>query len=1043
MNAEDTFEARAAALQDELAKRGYTRINKPVNIGRYVDADLITDCEIIARKDFFNMLYLEARSNWKRVAGGAARTQNGPCVVFTRYDASRTIVTILTNRLSPSPKPRHLVISSPSMLKKFLDMIRVAPNDTVETVDKKVTKAFDKLSAYEEALKEFASNLDEIINATKALIELRIKNTPKYAAEAKAMLQTCHDVVSDKMSIADIKDMLIQHVITYKIFKLVYDNTDFHTTNVVAKLLERLRAMLKIPDDVVNYKTLELIAESLTETDEQQEFLQNLYEVFYKKYDPEKTLKDGIVYTPKQAVGFMIRSVEILLKRHFGKGLSDDNVHILDPATGTGTFMVGILRAITPSKLNSKYTHELHANEIYILPYYIAALNIEHVYHELSGAKTDFPGICWTDTLDIKQGIEEFIDDDNAKRISRQRKQPIFVVIGNPPYSVAKNSVATWYPNLYQSIQNEWRSDNTNAKVNLDLYKVFLKWSSERIKKYGIVAFISNSSFINSAGDFKMRESICKKFDHIYVINLKGNTRLATWKEEGGKVFGGQARVGVCISFFIKTGENTNNLQYSEVQDYMNREEKLNWLETNDIGTVRTSKITPKQPKWDMCPSAPRTNWPSLIPLLSEDTVESVFSKYLLGVQTNKDRWVYGDVVNDLENRIKFYIDTYNTCVLTRKVNCAIKLTSDMEKNILKHTNKSDDRNKLLSYSKLKIKHCMYRPFVKKLQYTDNAIIHRVRPPPKLSKFSNVVIMFPNHTPNAEFGTFITDMLINSGCIGETRGISLYVENDDLNVTKWALDVFRTYYNNKSISSKDLFYYTYAILNDPKYIKEYAHDLKTSFPRIPLAESFDSYKKLGAKLASIHIDYEQAKPYPLKRVDTGQPPKKTKLSIKDNKIVVDDATVLEGLPVEATQYMIGTKSALGWVLEFYKESKHLFKVGRGDKYDTCDQKVANRFNTYRFTEHKEDAIDLIRRITTVSVETMQLKQRLKNLQWGPQPLIKFTRLMANGDEPVRMKPSHSMSKKNKHRGVNDEKNSHDYNSLGGGGKESGCRPVQT
>lgn len=1027
MNAEDTFEARASALQDELAKRGYTRINKPVNIGRYVDADLITDCEIMARKDFFNMLYLEARSNWKRVAGGAAMTQNGPCIVFARYDDTRTIVTTLTDRLSTNPKPRYLVISGPHMLKKFLNMIKATPNDTVEAVDIKAIKAFDKLSAYEEALKEFASNLDEIIKATKALIEIRIKKTPRYAAEAKAMLQTCHDVVSDKMTAADIKDMLIQHVITYKIFELVYDNTGFHSTNVVARLLERLKTLLKIPDNTVDYKTMELIAESLTKTEEQQEFLQNLYEAFYKKYDPEKALKDGIVYTPKQAVGFMIRSVEILLKKHFGKTISDDNVHILDPATGTGTFVVGMLRAISPSKLDSKYTSELHANEIYILPYYIAALNIEHVYTEISGRKTDFPGICWTDTLDIKQGIDEFIDDDNAKRISRQRKQPIFVVIGNPPYSVAKNSVDTWYPNLYESIQNEWRSGNKKVKVNLDLYKVFLKWSSERIKKRGMVAFISNSSFINSAGDFKMRESICKEFDHIYVINLKGYGHLTgdSRRRERGNVFGNQSRVGVCISFFIKTGENKNNLQYAEIPDYMNRDDKLKWLNTNDINTVRPATITPKKPKWNMCPSAPKTNWQSLVPLLPETTSESIFSEYLLGVQSNKDRWVYSTDISCLKNQIKFYIETYNTCVINRRIDNRIKLTSDMKKNIMNSTKKIS----LLTYSNLKINSCMYRPFVKRLQYTDNVLLHRMRQAPELCKSTNKLIMFPNHTPNVEFGTFISNTLVNSGCIGDTRVIPLHFTNNDFSITKWGLDLFKNYYG-MPISPEDVFHYTYAIFNDPKYIKKYQHDLKTSFPRIPLAESFesfDSYTKLGTKLALLHINYQKAEPWQLKRVDRNKLPKKAKLVIDGDRIVIDDVTVLEELPVEATHYMVGTKSALGWVLEFYKERKHLFKVGIGDKYDTNNKQVAKRFNTYNFADHKEEAIDLLRRVTTVSVETMRLKQNLESLKWGSPPKINLTPIANKNDKSRLIKPSQKLYKKTKKEMQQMEKNMPGYN----------------
>ena len=1001
--AKGSFEANADALREKLAKRGYVRINKPVNLGRHVDAELITDCEIVARKDFFNILYLEAYSNWKRVAAGATRAQNGPCVVFAKYDEARTIAATLTERLSKSPRPRYLVISGKPVLEKFLNKIKVSAGDTTEEIDAKVMKAFDNMSAYNDAMREFESNLEDIIKKTKALIEERVRNTPQYAAEAEAMLKTCRDVVSDKMTVADIKDMLIQHVMTYKIFEMVYDDSGFHTTNVVAKLLERLKRMLNIPDSTVNYKTLELIAESLVSTDEKQEFLKSLYATFYKKYDPKKAANDGIVYTPKEVVGFMTRSVKILLAKHFGKTVSDKDVHILDPATGTGTFIVEMLRTIEPKKLGSKYESELHANEIYVLPYYIAALNIEHVYYELSGKKADFQGMCWTDTLELKRGLEVFIDDDNAKRISRQRRQPIFVVIGNPPYAVAKNNVAKRYPDLYQTIQDEWRSGKGTKKVNMDLYKVFLKWAEERIKKRGMVAFVSNNSFINSAGDYKMRESIYSKFDHTYIVNLKGNAYLAgdAWRREGGKIFGSQARVGVCISFFVKTGSDTgNNLQYIEVPDCTSRENKLKWLNDNDVDKVRMVKITPRKPKWNLCPPPLKTDWDTLPPLL--DGPESIFSEYILGIQTNKDQWVYSIDTPNLENRVKYYIDTYNTCVLTRVFDKKIKWTDGIKKTLRE--------NQRLIYSKTKVKTCMYRPFVKRFQYTDKTIIHRLRQ--TQFKFADMVLLFPNHTPHAQFGAFITNELVNTGCVGETRGIPLYVSNDTFNVTKWGLDLFRNYYNDESISARDVFYYTYAILNDPKYAKKYEHDLRASFPRIPLAENFGGYKELGRELASLHTSYEKAKPYPLKRVDSDKPPTEVKLAIADNKITIDDATTLEGLPIEAVQYMVGTRPALGWILEFYKESKHSLKVGDDDKCDTNDQAVADRFNTYRFADHKDDAIDLLRRVTTVSVESMRLKQQLEALKWGPQPNLKFTLPREKTSKPRNKKLGRRRTSKN-------------------------------
>ena len=312
----------------------------------------------------------------------------------------------------------------------------------------------------------------------------------------------------------------------------------------------------------------------------------------------------------------------------------------------------------------------------------------------------------------------------------------------------------------------------------------------------------------------------------------------------------------------------------------------------------------------------------------------------------------------------------------------------------------------------------MYRPFVKRFQYTDDIIIHRPRQ--TQFKIADMVILFPNHTPNAQFGTFVTNELVNSGCVGETRGIPLYANNDTFNVTEWGLTLFKDYYNDQSISAKDLFYYTYAILNDPKYAKNYEHDLKTSFPRIPLAKNFAEYRKIGAKLVSLHISYEKAEPYPLKRVDSVKPPTEVKLAIAGDKIIIDDATTLEGMPTDAVQYMVGTRPALGWVLEFYKDPKHSLKAGTDDKCDTHDQTVADRFNMYKFADHKDDAIDLLRRVTTVSVETMRLKQQLEALKWGPQPKLEFTQALGKNDKPKSRTRVRKQLQKNQTLGVKNE-----------------------
>ena len=466
-------------------------------------------------------------------------------------------------------------------------------------------EAFDKFAVYKEAIDRFGENLGEIIKRTTETVDAAISNSSEYYSRIQKFLDMCKDVISRDIDEKDVRDMLIQHVLTYRIFAMVYDERNFHHANVVARELESLREILGISDSQVNYETLELIAESITDTDQRQEFLKKIYETFYEKYDPDKADKDGIVYTPSEVVNFMVASTDQLLKKHFRKSLSDDGVTVLDPATGTGTFLVHMLNHISPDKLEKKYSSELHANEISILPYYIAALNIENAYKERIGKYKEFENICWMDTLDsgVKdyERMPSYFENDNVKRISRQQEQPIHVVIGNPPYNAVQTSYnnanpATKYDNIDQKIQDDYSKSSSVIQIkSQDMYKRFLKWSSERIGENGMVVFVSNNAYLDAKADDGVRKALYNEFDYIYVVNLKGNARLdgEAWRREGGKIFGQQARVGVVVSFFIKTGEGISKIEYAQVDDYMNRNDKLKWLAKNTITTLEFEQIKP------------------------------------------------------------------------------------------------------------------------------------------------------------------------------------------------------------------------------------------------------------------------------------------------------------------------------------------------------------------------------------------------------------------------------------------------------------------
>ena len=347
-----SFIERVKPLHREFSRAGYEVLRKPVDTSMLPKEERIAHCEIIARKDYFNIIYLEATSNWKRISNEAARHSQHPCLVITKYKNSHHILTTIRNHGTRDAKARYLIIDTGSrarLLVEFIQKIKIKANADHLAIDAIVQQAFNDLKEYRQAIAEFEKRLAHIIKKTEAMINEATAGNNKYNEEAKRMLEMCKEVISNRIELSDIKSMLLQHILTYKIFALVYDDIDFHSTNTVAKLLEGLKHTLDIPYDQIRYPTIELIAESLNETDDQREFLKKVYETFYKAYDPKRAEKDGIVYTPLPAINFMVKSTDELLQRHFSKSLSDEGVTVLDPATGTGAFIEHVLRQIEGS----------------------------------------------------------------------------------------------------------------------------------------------------------------------------------------------------------------------------------------------------------------------------------------------------------------------------------------------------------------------------------------------------------------------------------------------------------------------------------------------------------------------------------------------------------------------------------------------------------------------------------------------------------------------------------------------------------------------
>ena len=1012
-----SFSKDLESLHKQLSHVGYNQVREPYDTSSLSKPDVVIECETIASKGFFNILHLEVKSNWKAISQEVAKKHENPCLVITSY-GDYTILATMKDHNTLHAKPRYVVIdnSKPQFLHDFIKSIKAESNDNVSEIYSRVQETFDKFSEYTQAINDFAENLEGIIRNTKSLIENAILKNKKYDVESQKLLKMCQDVINDKMNKDDIKEMLIQHILTYRIFALVYDEHDFHNTNAVAKSLESLKSLLKIPSNTVDYKTMELIAESITDIDQKQEFLKKIYETFYKKYDPAKADKDGIVYTPSEVVNFMVRSTDQLLKKHFKKSLSDDGVTILDPATGTGTFLVNVLKQISVDNLERKYTKELHANEISILPYYIAALNIEHTYKELKGDYKEFENICWMDTLD--SGIKNyeklssyFEENDNVKRIARQQQSKIFVVIGNPPYNATQTSFnnanpSEKYPHIDKMIKEDYSQYSTAKNINAsrDMYKRFLKWSSKRVDKKGMVVFVSNNSFLDAKADDGFRRSVYEEFDYIYAVNLKGNARTSGEKrrQQKGNVFDDKVKVGIAVSFFIKTGENHSEIQYTEVADYTTSKEKLKWLDESNLSALELKEIIPDENAVWL--NQTNNNFDELLPVLPRSEKESVFEISTMGVSTAKDEWVFDVDLLNLKNKMKFYISTYNNLLKKYKLeHSKIKnLIEWVDKKIKWSTNPLLylEQKRTFVYSDDNIKSTLYRPFIIKHQYYDKDVTERPRKFLDIFKNSqeNLLIGFPNPKTNSVFNALGTNLITGHDLLSGTQNIPLWQYDHDgkkqNNVTKYGLELFCKHYKNKKINYEDIFYYVYAMFNDPKYEENYQYNLQRDFPRIPLAQNFEKFSEIGRKLFNLHCNFNDVSEYGLKRTEKISKKNNVRLSLKKekdySKIIIDDKTTLQSVPNEIFEYTFGSKNPLEWILEFYKKSKNKISDSSSD-----DESVRKKFSTYKFEDHKEEVITLLNKVTTVCVETVKLRNQLKEMEWGTQPKLKFTKIIKN------------------------------------------------
>ena len=869
-----------------------------------------------------------------------------------------------------------------------------------------------EIKEFREARQQFKTDLPSVLERLRETVVEAESGNPGYQAAAKIFLELCHQSISPDVSNDNVREMLIQHILTKDIFLRVFDEDQFHRENSVARQLDALERTFFTGDvrrqaiDRLRsyYGAIGRAADDIAGYGEKQQFIKGVYEDFYRAYNPGAADRLGVVYTPNEVVDFIIRGTDWLLQKHFGKTLADNNVNILDPATGTGTFITNLINHLPADRLEYKYLNEIYANEVEILPYYIANLNIEYTYKERTGRYLEFPNLCFVDTLDnmdwkgasgaVVQRQTQLnlgsVSEENWIRVQEQNEQPISVIMGNPPYNANQqnendNNKNRAYPSIDRRIRETYIAASTAQKTKqYDMYKRFIRWASDRLADDGIVGFITNRAYLETRQDDGFRQVAAQEFTDIYILDLGSDVRRNP-KISGTthNVFGIQT--GVAIGFFVrekvKLGEC--GIHYARREDAELAVDKLAYLRNATIGGIEFDHITPDTKAYWLDQSD--SGFEQLLPLANRETKlakstpdeRAVFGLYSLGVATNRDDWAFDFEFDGVSDKAYFFCRTYRnemerfaieqpaSSSLSDWVDRSIKWTAELESHLVK--------GDPLTFATGHIVPSVYRPFVVKHCYYAPIVTHRRYQMPQIFphdiEADNMVIGFC--AKGLSFYTLATDKLPDLHFTGDTQCLPLYrytAHGERVsNITEWGLRQFRQHYVDDSISAEDVFAYTYAMLHDPAYRQRYEVDLRREFPRVYFHDDFAWWAEQGRMLLDLHLRFETAEPWPLERVDKdGVTPTRAILRAdKDrNFITLDDQTTLAGVPAEAWDYRLGSRSVLEWVLDQYKERK------------PRDPTIRERFNTYRFADHKERVVDLLGRICAVSAFTTTIVNEL-------------------------------------------------------------------
>lgn len=814
--------------------------------------------------------------------------------------------------------------------------------------------------------------------------------------EFKKFVSSLRHNINESIDEEQAAEMLSQHLITKPVFEALFDKYSFVNNNPVSLAMENIVKELEnagFAKEQENleplYESVKMRAEGVEKSEDKQKIIITLYDKFFSTAFKSTTERLGIVFTPIQVVDFIVRSVDDVLKKHFGKSLASEGVHILDPFTGTGTFIVRTLTylqeqmnngEISLADITRKFTEELHANEIILLSYYIAAINIESTFDEINGDEQEyipFEGIVLTDTFESTES-EDTLDDTyfgtNDERLKRQQEVPITAIIGNPPYSAKQTSVNDnnanlKYENLDQRLADTYVANSTAVNKNnlYDSYIRAFRWASDRLVGNGVIGFVSGAGFIDGNTADGLRKSLFEEFNHLYIFNLRGDQRTQgeLSRKEGGKIFGSGSRTPIAISMLVKDGSENHEIYYHDIGDYLSRDDKLNILRNTQ--------------------SVERVDWKSIIPDLNNDWINQrdenfneysiicgdenkIFNTSGIGYSSSRDAWVVGFSKDSIVNSSKKMVATYNEQVNN------IKNIDDLEVdktkiNWSRSLKKKWEKKQLIDFNDSDLRIVLYRPFTKKWTNFLPDIIEY----PGIwrnafgvnNKQENVFLNFGSGERN---GVLISNEISDYQLLFNTKSVQLKIYDTDsifeeemINISSNWLDYF---HNEQNVVG-----YIYGVLHSKGYKEAFKNDLRKSLPRIPLLKHQEKYIEIGLRLSELHLNYEQYPSWngvevvksnsnPDYRVTKMKHPKKGVL----DTIIYNEHITIKNIPERAYEYVVNGRPAIEWIIDQYRVK--------------IDKKSGITDDPNEFSDDPKYILNLLLSIITVSMKTLELIDQL-------------------------------------------------------------------